>query len=263
MANRINLSDSVVTAGKFVATTDDSTLLTQKVKSLSNMINLNTSSNRTTVIAGMFSDNKITPDEKKTLQAELSHIEAAFTATTGSVKQMELENSLEYIQYKTAFNTLKSKLEPILSDMNTTSTVTESLDKYIQAYSSAGDTLSAYMIAFSNSSLASVQDYQLKVIVNNTSPTPSDTIQFTAKIYMKNDAGLYEEFTDEQYNTYKSIDSEGNVTYPKLFDWEVTGTTNDAYYKELGAGKKTLKIPASTFENDSISVKFFALLLIS
>lgn len=263
MSSRINLSDSVVTAGKFVAATDDTTLLTQKVRTLSNQINLNTSSNRTTVISGMFGDNKITPDEKKTLQAELNHIEAAFTATTGSVKQMELENSIEYLEYKAAFNTLKSKLEPLLENLNTTTTVTESLEKYIQAYSSKGDALASYMIAFSNSSLASVQDYQLKVTANNVSPTPSDTILFTAQIYMKNDAGLYEEFTDEQYNTYKSTDSDGNVTYPKLFDWEITGTTDDEYYKNIGAGKKTLKIPASAYKNDSITVRFYASLLIS
>ncbi len=263
MSSRINLADSVVTAGKFVATTDDTTLLTQKVRALSNQINLNTSSNRSTAISNMLSDNIITPAEKKTLQAELSHIEAAFTATTASVKQMELEDSIEYLQYKAAFDTLKSRLEPILENMNTTTTTTESLDRYVQAYSSAGDTLASYMIAFSNSSLASVQDYQLKVTANNVSPTPTDTITFTAHVYMKNDAGLYEEFTDEQYNTYRETDSDGNITYPKLFDWEIAGTTDDSYYKTLGAGRKTVKIPASAFDSDSITVKFYSPLLIS
>ena len=263
MANRINLTNSVVTAGKFVATEDDSAVLTQKVRALSNQINLNTSSNRVSAISSIFSDNVITPEEKRSLHAELNHMEAAFTATTSSVRQMGLENSVEYLQYKQAFESMKSKIEPILANMSTSTTVTEPISSYVQAYTSAGVTLSAYMIAFSNSSLSSVQDFQLKVEVNTVSPTPSDVLKFTAKILMKDETGFYKEFTEEQYNTYKVIDSEGNVTYPKLFIWEISGTTDDAGYKANADGYKSVTIPASAYKNDSISVKFYADILIS
>ena len=263
MADRVNFTDSIVTARKYVSMEGKSEQLANKLASLSNKVSTSNRNAQINIFNKILSDNIITPDEKISLSAEMDHIDSAFVATTASVTSLGLENSAEYLMYKQQYGILKKKVEEILSDMNSSTEVAEPISRYIEGYSSAADTLNSYMIAFSNKSLASVSDFQLSVDASTVSPTPEDNITFTARILKKNNAGLFEEMSQSQYDSYKVIDDSGNATYPKLFIWDITGTTDDEGYKKLADGHKTFTIPASAFSNDSVSVRFYSDIIIS
>lgn len=263
MADRVNFTDSVLTARKYVSMEGKSEQLATKLASLSNRVNITDRKAQMSAFDKILSDNVITPEEKISLRAEMDHIDSAFIATTASVTSLGLENCSEYLLYKQQYDILKQKVEAILSDMNTSTEIAEPISRYIEGYSSAADTLNSYMIAFSNKSLASVSDFQLVVDVSNVSPTPDDSITFTAKVMKKNNGGIFEEMPQSQYDTYKSIDDDGNAIYPKLFIWDISGTSDDDGYKKLADGHKTVTIPASAFAQDSISVRFYSDILIS
>lgn len=263
MANRVNLTDSVVTARKYVSIENKAEQITSKLRFLSNKVGTLNNNNQINVINRIFSDNVITPEEKIALRAEMDHIDSAFNSTTASVKSMELENSAEYLSYKQQYETLKSKMEEILSNMDESTTVAEPISRYIEGYSSAADTLNSYMIAFSNKALVSVSDIKLVISIANGSPTPDETVTFTAKIMKKDSKGEFTELTQEQYDTYKIIDYSGDVTYPKLFQWQITGTLDDKGYERKAYGHKTFSIPASDFAQDHVYVEFHADMIIS
>lgn len=263
MANRINYSDDVLTARRFVPIGSDGSDIIQKVRSISKKVSGVNLSNHITEIDRISSDLVITPSEKKSLKSEFDYIKSAYATTYSTVLSLGLEGSAEFIELRTRYEELENVLGPIFANMETSSSISESLSQYFEALSSASAGMNSYMIAFSNSALASVSDIRCDLSISDMSPDIGSTVTATARIMKRDSSGSFVEFDESQYRVYREEKADGSFYYPKLFIWEISGTKDDDAFNSSNLGIKSITINMSDIASDSFTVKYHSDILIS
>ena len=252
MADRNNLTNQTVTAGKFVELGQKAQDLKAKLRRISQISQSSSNSAQISGINSMLSDNILTPAEKRQLQAEWEHIQAAYSNTVATVEQLGI-NPDQFQSFKAAFQQLKVVIEPLLKNMSESTAADPNLQGVLEAYNTAATILQNYINAYQNDLTASVSDYRLAITTAPAVPTIDDTIQFSASIYV-NGVDRTSDLMQEQG------DEDG--LYPNLFDWIIEGTDDDEGYMESAKGKRVISIPASAFSTDNITVQFFSTILI-
>lgn len=260
MAKQLDYENKIVTAGRFIERGGKQFSLTQKLKNLSFMVSSGSTNTAIKELEKITSDNVVTPDEKISLKQEWEYIQAAFASISATVTKMDKEESEEYLNLKTAYEELASAIEPILSDMNSTSELTEPINPYIENYTSSASVLNIYLTMLNNQVIKDISDVMLKVVAEYDYVKPYDSVKLTAMIMVFNDNGVLSgEIPDSIKELYK--DPETGL-YPKLYQWSFSGTTDDDGLAEANKGQREVTIPYSSFIGRNIKASFYSELIV-
>lgn len=254
MAKQLDYEDKIVTGGRFIERAGKGLSLKDKLRRLSNTYTSANTNASIKEISKITSDNVITPSEKRNLAQEWGYIQAAFASITNTVSNMGEDESEEYLALKTAYENLADVIEPILADMNTTTELTTPIDQYIEAYTNSASVLNIYLSLVNNSILEDVSNIGLEVRAEYDYIKPYETVKLTAMIFTAK-TGQRVEISDEIKDLYK--DPETGL-YPKLYQWTITGTTDDDYWNEYALGRREVEIPYSSFDGNNVSAFFRA-----
>lgn len=258
MSVQLNYSDKLVTAGQFIERGSKNSTLIDKLSRLSQTISSQSLNSSFNELSKITSDNVVTPSEKKSLKEEFDFIKSAYSNISASIRTMGLEDSEEFKKLSNAYDVLTSKIEPILADMNTTTELSESLDTYVSAYTSAANELNIYVSLVNNSILQEVSDISLVVNSNKNTIKPGESVIFEAIIY-SHKTNPPQEISDEIKNYYYDAET---GTYPALYQWNISGTKNDEQWIADSKGKRSITIPYSEFENTQVSADFSAEMIV-
>lgn len=252
MARRTDLSNNIVTAGKFIERGGRSVSITEKLSRLSTIMNSANNNVSKNEIMKITSDNIITPLEKQSLKTEWDYIKSGFSSITSTISSMGQLNSEEYNDLKISYDNLEAIMESILADMNKSTELAEPIDRYLNDYSQNANMLNIYLASVNNSILEEASQIGLVVESNYNYIKPNQSVVFTAFIYSYKTGGPVE-ISDEVKELYK--DPETGL-YPKLYQWSISGTKNDEQWNSNALGRRQITIPYSDFEDSQISASF-------
>ena len=122
----------------------------------------------------------------------------------------------EFIQFQSAYSALKSMMESILADMDTSTSIDNSrLTNLLNSYNTSATILQNWINAYMNNLTADVSRYRTSVSHTPSMPSLDSTIVFTAHIYI-----------DGIDKTEALIEANRNDSglCPDLFDWTISGT---------------------------------------
>lgn len=236
MANRTNLTDTVVTARKFVPIGKDAATLKNRIKSISTSISSYNSQVSLDIFKGMAEDDVITPEEKKVLATEWAQIQSGFAQISASAHELELDDTDLFRTMEDAYSILKSEIESVLKNMSEPTIVTYKFTIAFDSYSSAASSFNSFLIAEREGIQETYTKTRLDVVISPLTITPEDTVTLSARIIIDNVdmSSVIEERT--------GADDAG--LYPTLYKWHFQGTKNDEYFNNFALGQKEFMIPA-------------------
>lgn len=247
-----SMQNNTVTARKFVEIGANGDDVKGKIKLLSQAYLSQMSSAQLTELGKITSDKTVTPDEKKLLKEEWEHIQSAYSSVVAAAADMDIDDTEEFEAYKNAYEKLAEIMESILADMSTTTQLSSSVDSIINEYNSAANLFNIYMTTVSNALLRDINDIRLAVITDKDYFDPGENIVFNGIVQVMNlNTGMFEELTEAQKSIY--LDSDTGL-YPKLYQWQFSGTKDDDYWNTFAQGKRDVTIPSSAFFRDRIEV---------
>ncbi len=249
MADRINLEVNHITAGKFVPVGNQDLSLKQKIRAIGQTVSSNSDSIKISILEGLANDNVLSPEEKIVLRQELDYIITGYAMIEKNVKEIGLENSKEFQDYKKVYEELLATIEPVLEDMTTSSNVDSNFLDIFRKYSSYANVLNNYLIAYQAGLQSNLMKYSLVVKPSLKTIGPGETANITAYIY-KGDADI----TELEMN--KLEESSPSNPYPTLFDWKIQGTIDDAGFETKYKGKREFPISFSDIKGTHFVVSF-------
>lgn len=248
--NRTNLTDTVVTARKFVQYGSDIDTAKIKLRAIASAISSHSIDALMNAISNITIDSRITPEEKLILKEEWAKIIAAFGQAQSSASELGILESDEFKALMESYSNLSATLDVILYDMNSPSTVSNEFTITFNAYLSDSSAFNSYMIAVKEGIEDKFSAYGCFVDISPADITPEDTVRLSARIMNG---------TVDVTNKVAS-----DIGADKAFNWEFSGTRNDEYYNEYAKGKRAIEVPASEiFASSRFAVRFYAELNVS
>lgn len=249
MADRINFELEHITAGKFIPVGKDDISFKQKLRTLGQAVSSNSSGIKLDILKDMTIDNVITPEEKKIIKSELDYIILGHATTENNVKELGIENSKEYVEYMKVYNELLDKIQPILADMESSSTVSEDFLDIFRTYSSYANALNNFIIATQNELQGNIRKIHLEVKQSTKSVGPGEVVSLTAYIY-NGDSDI------TQLEMNKLNQSSVSNPYPTLFDWKFEGTKDDLTLANKWKGNRTVNLSFSDIKGTHLNASF-------
>lgn len=237
MANRTNLTDTVVTARKFVPIGKDAATLKNRIKSISASVSSYNSMVSFDIFKGMAEDEVITPQEKRILASEWEQIQSGFAQISLSAQELELDDTELFSTLESAYANLRSEVEAVLYDMNTSSIVSYRFTVAFDSYASAANSFNSFLIAEREGIQEAYSKTRLEVVAAPSEISPEDDVTLSARIIIDNVdmSSVIEERT--------GADEDG--LYPSLYKWHFSGTKDDEYFNNLALGQREFTVPAS------------------
>lgn len=255
MAIRVNLHNSVVTAGEFDPIKGDSLSLRQKIARLSSVISSSNLGAQLAGITSITSDLRITVAEKPILKKEWEYIKESYNLMCNTVEDMGLESTEQYMDFTDSFDSLENVMETVFSDMTKDTVLNEDIQVLISAYNQSATRLNNFLTQASNSLLRELSKYSLDVEAP-LSINSGETITVNAIIrYFDEDTGLDAEISDEQKSKYE----EGGL-YPLLYIWNIKGTKNDEVINQYYRGRRSVTIKSTDLSGENVSVSFSSII---
>lgn len=240
--NRTNLTDTVVTARKFVQVGKDVETAKSKLRAISAAISSSEVSNLMDAVNNLTIDSKITPEEKILLRDEWDSIKSAFAEAESAAISLEIEDSDNFQNLKTAYDNLNAQIEYILRDMNSATIIGNEFSIIFNAYISEASSFNSFMTAAREGIQQKFTLYKCNILATPPEITYEDEVELQAMV------------VNDTTDVTASLDASD-------FYWEFSGTSDDEKYNELAKGKKSVKIPAKEiFSSSRFDVRFFAIL---
>lgn len=244
---RTNLTDTIVTARKFVQVGSDANTLKSKLRAISSAISSADNEQIKNALNNLTLDSVITPQEKEILSVEWSKIQSAYAQTQTVAEELELKDTNDYKQLEEAFNRLSDAMYKLLADMNSSTPVSNEFNIVFNGYVSTSSAFNSYMVAAKEGIEDRFSAYSCHVDISPTDITYEDTVKISARIM------------NGTTNVTEIV--ENDIGADNAFIWEFSGTSNDEYYNMLAKGKQTIDVPASEiFSSSRFNVRFHAVL---
>ena len=251
MANRRDLQADHVTAGKFIPVGKDSVSLKQKLRQVGQTVSTSKNNVRVEVIKGIATDLIITPEEKESLKVEMDYITAGYTQMKSYVESVGLEESTSFTSFKNRYEKLLEAVEPVLADMETSSSVSKDFSSLFSSYTSWATELNNYLLSFQTGAQDKVNNYTLRIVSSTTDLNKDLKVTLTANIY------LYDSnVTQSEMGKIKVLDEDH--PYPTLFIWEFTGLADNIAMQEEALGNRVVEIPYDSISDSSFTATFMS-----
>ena len=247
---RTNLSDSIVTARKFVQIGSDAEVTKNRLRALSSALSSEAISSQVESVKNISLDSKITPEEKIGLAKEWERMKLAYASTKASAEDLQIDNSSEFIAMSNAYATLTDLMAAILGDMSISTGVDINFTIAFDSYIAASSAFTSYMIAVKEGIENKFSAYRCFIDISPADITYEDTVTLSARI-MNGTTKVTNQVVDD-------------IGADKAFNWEFSGTRDDEYYNEYAKGKQAIEVPASDiFASSRFNVRFYAELKVS
>lgn len=247
---RTNLTDTIVTARKFVQVGSDANTLKSKLRAISSAVSSADNEQIKNALNNLTVDSVITPQEKELLSAEWTKIQSAYAQTQTVAEELELKDTDDYKQLEQAFNRLRDAMYKLLSDMNSSTPISNEFNIVFNGYVSTSSAFNSYMISVKEGIEDKFSAYRCFVDISPADITLEDTVTLSARIM------------NGTTNVTNQVVSD--IGADKAFNWEFSGTKDDEYYNEYAKGKQAIEVPASDiFASSRFDVRFYAELEVS
>ncbi len=251
MANRRDLQADHVTAGKFIPVGKDSVSLKQKLRQVGQVVSTKANNVRVEVIKGIATDLIITPEEKEALKIEMDYITTGYTQMKSYVEAVGLEDSSEFKYFKNLYERLLAAVEPVLADMESSSSVSKDFAAMFSSYTSCATRMNNYLLSYQTGAQDKVNNYSLLIDSSTTDLSKDLKVTLTANIY------LYDSNVTQREMGKITVKDEDHP-YPTLFIWVFTGLTDDIAMQEEALGKRVVEIPYDSISGSSFTAMFMS-----
>lgn len=180
MAERLNLTNKVVTGGRFVATSGKRISAKEYLNNLQASVESIENADMSNYIMSILNDNVLTPVEKISLKSRWSYIRSSYYRLVTNIEDAfgdTQESELDELRVK--YSELETQISKLFDDMNSNSTVPSSFQTSLEEFVSEISELSS---VFSNA-LFEYTKYEIQLSCNKSSFNDDDTVVVTATLY--------------------------------------------------------------------------------
>ena len=206
MADRLNLTNKVVTGGKFVATSGRKISIKESLNNVQASVATMDNADIANYILSILNDNVITPMEKTSLKTRWANIRSTYYRLVSDIEDAfgnEQDSVLD--ELRLTYSTLESQMSKILDDMNSESrdipsNFKSNLEGFVSEITKLANEFSSALYEYNK--------YEITLTSNKTSYNDTDTVVVEATLLYQNEeyTGSYEDLQIEWYSNIDGFD---------------------------------------------------------
>lgn len=206
MADRLNLTNKVVTGGKFVATTGRKISVKESLLNVQASVATMDNADMSNYIMSILNDNVITPSEKTSLNTRWSSIRSSYYRLVANMEDaFGVESIPDIDDLRLMYSSLESQMSKIFDDMNTESkdiptSFKANLEGFVTEITRLANDFSSALYEYTK--------YDVVLTTSKTEYEDDDTIRVEATLYYNGNeyTGGYRDINIEWFSSVDGID---------------------------------------------------------